>query len=129
MIREYPTLVLAALEAQGLTAYDGEVPDRPALPYVVAWFSAPLRSSDRITGDQWNGEASFQTTAVADSAEGVRWVQERVQAALVDARVSIPGRRAQRVKHDSTQPTRADRDVSPPVLYAVDTWSLLTVPG
>lgn len=112
-----------------VTVYDGSVPDRPALPYVVVWITPPRHESDRMTGDQLNADNVFQTTTSGLTPESVRIVVNNLHAALVDARVAVDGRNSQRIKHLTAQPIRPDQDVLPPLFYGVDQWSLFTVPA
>lgn len=130
MVGAHAEAILSLLRSiPNVTVYDGIVPDRPALPYVVAWITPPRHESDRMTGDQLNADNVFQTTASGLTPESVRIVVGNLHRALVDARVAVEGRNSQRIKHLTSQPIRPDEDVSPPLFYGVDQWSLFTVPA
>lgn len=130
MIRASHDAIYGLLDGiAALTVHDGLVPNLPPLPYAVMWASGPLRSSDRLSGSQGNGRELFSTTCVGSTAEQVAWVQDKVHAALVDASVSVSGRRAGRIKHEESAATAVDYDADPPVITAVDTWALNTFPA
>lgn len=129
MIRAHHNAVLSLLTGiSNVTVYDGLVPDLPSLPYAVLWASAPLRSTDRLCGTQLNARELFSTTAVGSTADQVGWVQEKVHAALVDARATVTGRSCERIQHYESASTDVDYDVDPPVLTAVDSWLFVSVP-
>lgn len=109
--------------------YDGEVPDLPTLPYVVLWTAAPKRSSDRLTGVQWNADAGFLTSCVGLTPTQVRLAQDRVHAALLDARLEVAGRNLAGVKHLASPPIYADHDKDPTVFLGADQWSVFSAPG
>ncbi len=131
-VEAHAAAVLQALLASGLTVFDGHVPTgeaRPALPYAVLWMAAPLHRTSTLAGHQQQATVAWTTHSVGQRPENARWVQSRVHSALVDARLTVPGRAVSKVKHDVTQPVRADRDVDPAVFSAVDQWSLLSLPA
>lgn len=130
MVKAHADALKALLAAvPHITVYDGQVPDNPALPYVVLWTQAPRRFSSSLKGDQSNGLAYFTTTTVALDTDGVRIVQQRVQDALTDARLIVTGYKPQRIQHTHSQPITLDRDVTPRRLFAVDQWQFMTIPA
>lgn len=129
MIRAHVDAIRALLDGSGLAVYTARVPTKPALPYVWLIAAAPQRQAPGLDGGQRHADAAFQTTTVGGDAQQLGWAQERVHAALVDARPDVPGRRTSRISHEAAQPTRADDDVDPPRVYAVDQWAYLSVPA
>lgn len=132
MIRAHHNAVLSLLSGiPDLTLYDGIVPNLPALPYAVLWTSAPVRFADRLCGDQANARALFRTTSVGATPIQIGWVQEKIFAALLDVRVTVPGRSCERIK--SYEPGRGETDIDydadPPVLTAIDSWLFVSVPA
>lgn len=132
MIRAHHQAVLGLLTGiSDLTVYDGIVPNLPALPYAVLWASTPLRYTDRMCGDQINARLVFSTHAVASTSVQVGWVQEKLNAALLGATVTVAGRSCERIQsfeYGSGKPD-IDYDVDPPVLTAVDSWLFVSVPA
>lgn len=129
MIKAHADAILTRLTSTPhITVYDGEVPNNPALPYVVAWVRVQ-RTSDSLRGRQTDADVPFQTTTVGLTPESVRIVQDHVHAALADYRLTIPGRSTTRIKHINARPLFTDHDVDPPVLTAVDEWAIRTVPA
>ncbi len=129
MIRATADAVLALLQAQPVTVYDGPPPNLPDVRYVVLSMSGGIRTADRLCGDELNDDVTFSTIAYGIGTEQVRWAQEKAHAALKDAAVVIAGRNCQRIKHSDSQPIEADFDVDPPMLSALDVWRLITFPS
>ena len=127
--------VLALLTADtGLKVFDGLVPvdstgKPPSRPYVVVFAPVGHSSVDDLAGRSRALQASIQTTCVGDSAESCRIVARRVKAALLDIRPVVVARVCYPIRHEDSQPPRADNDVQPPVMYCIDRWSTQSVPA
>lgn len=128
---------LALLTADtNLTVYDSKVPTDltttgklPARPYVVMYAAVGRSTVFNLAGQSGALEASIQTTVVADSAESCRIAGRRVKAAVLDVVPVIVGRVSYPIRHEDSQPPRADQDVQPPVMYSVDRWYTNSVPA
>ena len=129
MIRTHVAAVKAALQAAGLTAHDGEVPAGASLPYVVLYADQGQASSTRFDAASDRRAFRVQTTSVGGTVEQARWAAEKVQAALLDARLTIPGRATWPLRQETSRPIARDDDVTPPLFYAVDVWRLDSLPA
>lgn len=131
-----PDSGIAAVEAPiemlryaGITTYDGEPPARPAFPYVSVYTSLGTTGRTTLAAKSDRRDGSLQTTIVGETPEQVRGLQARVRGVLVDSRPVVAGRRFWPLAVDDAQPIRPDRDVTPPVFYAVDRYPLSHVPS
>jgi len=128
--------VLALLTADtSLKVYDGLVPVNPSTgkpptrPYVVVYAPTGRSTVSNLTGQSGDLSASIQTTCVGDTAESCRITARRVKAALLDVRPVVVARVSYPIRHEDSQPPRADQDVQPPVMYSIDRWSTQSVPA
>lgn len=123
-----PTLaaVDAAIEAQGVTVYAaGEVPPSPAYPYVVRSASTPTPSDYSHAALSGSMRWRVATLYVAASERSAFWVAEKVEAAMLDKRLSIPGKDCSRIKRESGAPIRPDDDAEG-AMVGTDVWTFVT---
>lgn len=129
MIRAHVDAVLALVDAvPNVTVYDGQVPNDPALPYVVIRTDTGRRersalpaSSDRLTVRIW-------ATSVGETRASAQWVSEKVTTALLDVRPTVTGRTAFPITSVNSQPARED-DVVKPLVFVLDEFELTTIPA
>ena len=128
MIRLHAAAVLALIDAQpNVTVYDGQVPNRPVLPYAVMYADQGGAGQSAFSGKSDFRVWRFQTTAVGSTPEQCRWLAERVELALLDVAPVVTGRTCGRIDKLDSQPVRRDDTVDPALFYAVDRWQFLSV--
>lgn len=117
----------AAIEAQGVTVYDGEVPDIPAKRYAVLYMDQGLGRGDRLvarrTGQRYRGVVH----SIGQSPDEARWVAERVDLALSDVVLTVAGFDNTPCSEESSQPIRRDVDV-PTLFLGAKTWTFVSTP-
>lgn len=123
---------IVALIGSAVRLYDeGHVPDTPTLPYAVLFMGAGDRERTRMASVSDKRNVEFQVTSVGLDGDGMRSVQDRVSAALLDRRPSVAGHATSPI----WQPTgasdvpRIDRDVTPHRLYAADVFAFASTPS
>lgn len=125
--------VIAALETIGKPVGFGIAPDgalegvrtRNGPDYMVLYPINTVR--DGSLGDPWiDAELIYQITCVGRLAEGVRWLVDQIEPALLG--VTVAGRSVIQVIPEDGGQVRPDFDVSPPVLIATPRYRLQTVP-
>ena len=143
MIRAHLDAVLALLAPltvppASMLVRDGTVDDEshpvtatapPATPYVVvSTDSMPMRG-DRLA--DWSSilDGLLYVTCVGSDRREAQWAQEKTRALLLDVRPTVAGRSCWSLKLVDGDPMRPDRDVTPPVLVAVDVYRLASTPG
>ncbi len=116
-----------------LTVYDGAVPPRPEdrePVYVLVYFYTTRPGGTSLTSDSDRAVTRAICHCVGPNAIAARAVAGRVAAALLDARVTIPGRVCWPIRDDGTaQPPRRDETAGTLVMDAVVTYRLESVPG
>lgn len=131
MIRAHVDAVLARLRSDSIlsdSTFDGQVSGSPAR-YCVVYASGGARVSERLTGRSVFAEFTFTIHSVGSTPEQARLVEERVIAQLLDWTPTIAGRNCRRTVHAISRPVAMDKDVSPPLFYAVDGFDLTTAPA
>lgn len=134
MIRQHAEAILGALTSAGLTAYFvGDVPRPVTTPYVVVTPSPGHPDRDTLAGARSRLDVTFQVTGVGASTPEALEAADRARVALLDVRLAVDGRRSWPVVHGDSQPVREDPVHIPdgssrPLLVAVDTYGLSTVP-
>lgn len=71
-------------------------------------------------------ELIYQVTVVGRLADGVRWLVDQIEPALLG--LSVPGRSVAWVQPDDDSGVRPDFDTKPPVLVATPRFRIKTVP-
>jgi len=133
VIVEHAQAVIALIDAvANVTIYGSElepVPAKPTYPYVVVYANQGLPENASMSDRSDWVHVGFQTTCVAQSQAQARALADRVQPALLDVRPTVTGRTCGQISKTSSQRVRPDLDINPPVFYAVDTWTFLSVPA
>ncbi|NUO35502.1 MAG: hypothetical protein HOQ27_10640 [Dermatophilaceae bacterium] len=129
MSADLPSAILERLTAAPLKAFDSPPPTTTTYPYVVVYFDAGVRRSDREVDVRIQREHGWQTTVVGGSASQVRAALDRGTAALEDWRPTVTGVTFSKVEHEGTQPTRPDPEMPDRTLYiATDQWRAVSDP-
>lgn len=130
MLRAHADAVLNRLAsaAPDLTVYrPGQVPSKPATPYLLAIFDGLPEYTDRLSGNQGAGRCQIQASAVGASEREVLWAAEKARAALRGWRPTVAGRACGRVRRVASDGIFPDNDVTPPVLVGVDRYEFQTL--
>lgn len=131
MIRAHVDAVLARLRADPIlsdSTFDGQVVGSPAR-YCVVYASGGARKAERLTGGSVFADFTFTIHSVGTTPEQARLVEERIIAQLMDWTPIIAGRNCRRTVHAVSRPVAMDKDVSPPLFFAVDGFDLTTAPA
>lgn len=126
------TAIKALLAPVGAVYYV-DVPDAPALPYVLLWGSSGVPSDDVPISGADDLTDLLGVTAVAGTPDGVLIVRSRVRTLLDGAHPIVAGRLVTLRLFDS-RPTQVDREVTIPntnrhPAYGVDLYRLTSVPA
>jgi hypothetical protein len=109
--------------------YDGQVPDPPALPYWVLYLDTSVEGATQLCATSNRADFRFQITSVGLTAEAVRIVAGRARGLVIDQRLTVPGRACGLIRHETSIPVRADRDVTldgAHPMFAVDTYRFVS---
>ena len=116
----------AAVAAQGVTIYaPGEVPPSPQRPYVVRYASTPTPTDYSHAATRGASRWRVSTLYVGDSDAAVFWVAEKVEAALLDQRLTIADKNCSPLKRESGAPVREDDDAEG-AFVSTDVWVFTT---
>lgn len=124
---------IKALLAPVGAVYYVDVPDAPAMPYLLLWGSSGVPSDDVPISGADDLTDVLGVTAVAGTPEGVLIVRDRVRALLDGAHPTVAGRVVTLQLFDS-RATQVDREVTIPTTsrhpsYGVDLYRLTSVPA
>lgn len=117
--------VLAAFRAaiMGVTVYAaGEVPNEPSLPYVVVFGTTPRVGDYSHASTSASRRWRVATMYVGSSADSALWVAEKVEASLLDRRLSVPGKACSRLRREAGSGIKPDPDVES-LSSGTDTWT------
>lgn len=82
------SLLIDALKAAGITAFDGEPTITPAGPYAAIWDDTGLRRPDNYGGVARNNRVTFTVMCVARTPDGLRALTQSVTDALTGLRLA-----------------------------------------
>lgn len=136
-IEDHVAAGLALLTADtALKVYDGEVPDSPAAAYVLVYAFRQLPDGT-VAADR--GVSLVGTSAVVDmrlfchcvgtTAAQARWVQSRVEAALLDVTPVISGRGCFPIRWVDGEQTIRNQETLVGSFDQVDIYGWSSVPG
>lgn len=130
-IRAHKQAILDRLRADPIltdATFEGVVTDRPSR-YVAVFIDSGYRYSERLTGAQATADYGVTAHSVGTTPDQAQFVAERVFAQLLGHVLQVPGFRCRRVRHEASQPTQIDRDIDPPLFYAVDVFEFTSEPA
>lgn len=127
-MRVHAQAVLDLLKAvPNLTVYDGSVPDRPALPYAVAYPGPGAADRSALEAVSDTVTTIVQVTCVGQTRDSAAVIADKVSDSLLDTVLDVPGWVCSPIVQDrATDLPIKDLDVVPPVFYAVTQWRLIT---
>ena len=82
------SLFIDALQAAGITVFDGEPTATPAGPYVAVWDDTGLRRPDNYGGVADSNRITFTAMCVARTPEGLRALVQAVTDTLTGLRLA-----------------------------------------
>lgn len=140
MIRAHLNAVLALLAPLSASPTDtpiytgsadaqDQAPILPAArvtPYVVVRTDNMPVTSGRLAQYSGNLTGRFYVTCIGKTVEEAQWAQEKTRALLVDKRPVVTGRSVGRLSLTDSSPVETDRDVQPPLVYAVDVYTVFS---
>lgn len=131
MIADHYRAVRALLDPLPITLYDGQVPDRPAFPYVVFYMDTSNGRVTRLCSRTNRADFRFMLTSVGLSAESAMIAADSARHLVLDIRPDVAGRRCTQIRHETSIPVRADTDVTLPdshrhPMFAVDTYHFVS---
>lgn len=126
MIQAHAQAIIDALEAAGLAVGDGTVQGLPRPCCAVHVIPGrPFRVD--LDGAQHGRHVDFPIVLVADEARGVRWLADRIEAALLDLRLTVDGRVSAPMTRIASSPPSPDNDLVPAAWSATDTYRATSV--
>lgn len=136
MILEHKQAVLDRLRTDSALAnktFDSEVKSTNGAavlpPYCVVYTNQGQREVERLNASQTRANFTFTIHSVGTSAEQAQAVAEKVYTQLLGFKPTIAGRNCWPVRAEMSQSVRMDKDVLPPVFYAVDEFTLSSTPA
>ena len=124
--------VLARLDGLAYPYFDGQVPSGTTQPnvYGLVFFPPPLRSSDRMGGRQVNTDVEFRIEYVGKSYAQARWALQIAEAALLDARITLPGRRCSPIRQEwASDVLEPDTSTSTPAYRLLGVYRFKSTPA
>jgi len=135
MIRKHKAAYLARLREDADLAsrvFEGDVPPlngEPRNRYVNVYVNSGVRRVERFMGSQSEATFTYTVHSVSVSADAAQELSDRVMAQTLDHVLIVEGRVCRRLIHTNSQPTAIDRDISPPLWYAVDQFDVTSSPA
>jgi hypothetical protein len=112
-----------------VTVYPDGAPDLAQPPYVTAWLTTDLEDPDRLEGSSNRRWWRVTTHSVGRSPGSAVKVADLVGAALLDARPSVDGAPATRIRHNNGRPPVTDESTGVSVSDVVDQWTFQSWPA
>ena len=126
-MRDTVAAFVSAVEAQGVTVFEGDAGNLPAAPYCVVYAPRPRPGDKSEAATHKSMRWRIATLYVGTSHQSVLWMAEKVATALQDQRLSITGLNCSKLTAESGTPARVDPD-NDSVFSATDAWVFTTTP-
>lgn len=130
LIERHVSAVLSRLRDDPQLAgvvFEGDVKDDPEL-YVNVWHDTGFFNSRSILGEHQDVDITFTIHSVGVDRWQATWVDGRVQEALTDTVLTVPGRRCWKLRPAGSQPIQKDDDVLPVKFLAARRYVLHSTP-
>lgn len=111
----------------GGAGFPGGDTTQPFQPYAVLYQGVTLDVDGPVSDPFADTVNEYQVTSVGISRSSASVIADKVKHALL-AGLAIPGRRVQLVKWERGNPAERDDDVTPPLFYVIDQYSIATSP-
>lgn len=124
----------ALLENIGYDVHIGDVPGSATYPYVLLWSSAGNLVSPTMCGEQSELNDLMYVTMTAATAPAALFMAPTIRQALMGARLAVPGRFVQPLRHAGSTRVQADQQVTLPKpnrhpSYVVDSYRVISEPA
>jgi hypothetical protein len=121
----------------GLTVYDGLVPKTPpvsaedgaVLPYAAVYPGAGAPTRGSLSGATSEVPWGFQVTAVGGDRSRCLWAVKKVDAVLLDQRLTVTDWSTSRIVREPGPDMRLDEDVKPPRFWIPLLYQLTAAPA
>jgi hypothetical protein len=110
------------------TTFEGVVTNRPARYCTLFANNGPTEVS-RFSGYESRVLFTYWVHSVGTTPDQAQLVGDHVLGQLLNARLSVAGRRCWPLRHPASQPVQIDRDVTPALWYGVDQFDLVSDPA
>ena len=115
----------------GMAVVDGTLDDAgslppgttpPATPYAVVRSDTMPAASDRFATFSNLLIPRIYVTVVGATEQEIRWALDKTRSVLLDVAPAVAGRSTSPLQLTDGQPIQTDRQVRPPLLFAVDVY-------
>lgn len=109
--------------------FPGEDSTLPFVPYAVLHQGVTLDIDGPVADPNADVVDEFQLTSVGVTRASASVIADRARAALLGTALTVPGRHVQLVEWTGGRPADRDDDVTPPLFYVIDLYSVATSPA
>lgn len=127
MIDAHVQAAVALLEAAGLRTTDGDGPASER-PYVRVGGIPGRPAATSMTGRRDWRVVDLPLQLVGDSPRSVRWLADRVEAALLDVVLDVPGRTCAPADRIVASEPDVENDLTPPAWWSSTVYRVSSVP-
>ena len=131
--------IIAALSAAPILTGDGirpagggfpaDDPSQPFVPYAVVFQSITSLIDGPLDDPNADVVAEYQVTSIGVTRASASFIADKAKATLLNTPLTVPGRTVQLVEWVLGRPAERDDDVTPPLFYAIDIYSISTSPA
>lgn len=131
--------LIALLRAGDIETGDGIKPDgggypggdstQQFVPYVVLHTGVVLHIDGPVSDPFADTSSEYQVTAVGETAAQARWGADKARATILPAHLAVAGRVVQLVSWSGSHPAQRDDDITPPLYYAIDLYTVDSTPA
>jgi hypothetical protein len=125
-------ILLLLRSLPSLTVHDAKVPDAAPLPYALTYFAMTTADGAEVTPltlDTQAVDLTLYLHNVAGNAAAARAVQWKTWTALVNARVTITGRKTWPVRQIDDAPATKDESTGKLIVDLTDVYRLRSIPA
>lgn len=131
--------LLAVLASADILAGDGLKPpdagwpledtSQPFLPYVVLFQGVTVQIDGPVTDPNADTISEYQLTSIGVTRASASVLARNAKDALLNTPLAIADRTVQRVEWVAGRPAQRDDDVTPPLFYVIDIYTVNTSPA
>lgn len=99
------------------------------VPYLVVHTGVVITISGPVGDPFADTSSEYQITSIGETAAQARALADKARAVILPARLTVPDRHVQLIEWGPSQPAERDDDLTPPLYYAIDIYTIDSTPA
>lgn len=108
--------------------FPGDDPTQEFVPYAVLYQGVTADIDGPVSDPNADTTSEYQVTSIGVTRAQASFVADKARHTMLEQTLAVPGRCVQLVEWSQGRNAERDDDVTPPLFYAIDIYSISTSP-